>query len=97
MSLKGDGLVFHTSGTGTQRQGKIQILCFLQTIYHQARVLHGECLYTVYRNKFFIACFKFIYSLSNVMKRGPRFSEMSSDSEIMKMSSGLSQAENPQI
>lgn len=85
MSLKGDGLVFHTNGTGTQRQGKIQILVFLQTIHHQARVLHGECLYIVYRNKFFIACFKFIYSLNNLMKQGPRFLEMTSDSEIMKM------------
>lgn len=97
MSVKGDGLVFHTNGTATQRQGKIQILLFLQIVYHQARVLHEECLYIVYRNKFFIACFKFIYSLSNLMKQGPRFSETTSDSEVMKMSSGLPQAENPQI
>lgn len=36
MSLQGDGLVFHANGRETQRQGKIQILLFLETMCHQA-------------------------------------------------------------
>lgn len=64
---------------------------FLQTVYHQAWVLHGECLYIVYRKKFFLLLILFIYSDSNLMKLDV---QKFRDYENV---SGLSQAENPQI
>lgn len=68
---------------------------FLQTIYHQAWVLHGECLYIVYRNKIFLLLVIFIYSDSNLIKQD--FSEDIQKFRDYENVSGLSQAENPQI
>lgn len=74
--------MFHTNGTGTQRQGKIQIL--LSSDYISSSTLHGECLCIVYKNKGFLLLFKFIYSDSNLVKQD--FQKMLRNSEIMKMS-----------
>lgn len=85
--------MFHTNGTGTQRQGKIQIL--LSSDYISSSTLHGECLCIVYKNKVFLLLFKFIYSDSNLVKQDFQKVLRNSDFNYENVSD-LSQAENPQ-